>query len=181
MLHGTKPNNSITVKTKNGVGYMQDISRDKCEYDVYGVFSSQEEVGLRGAKTAAFAIDADFSIVLDVTASFDAPGHEGHGETKLSQGAAIKVMDRAFVAHPAITSALISAAEKENIPYQRDVITVGGTNGGSINLSRGGVPTGGISVPVRYIHTPCEVADWADVESSAKLLVSTLENHCIIL
>ena len=157
------------------------LSLKKCEYDVWGVFAAQEEVGLRGAKTAAYAIDADFAIVLDVTDSFDVPEQKGYGETKMSHGAAIKVMDRAFVAHPAVTSALESAAEKAKIAYQRDVVTAGGTDGGSINLSRGGVPTGGISVPVRYMHTPCEVADMEDVESAEKLLLYALENHCIIL
>jgi len=157
------------------------LSLKKCEYDVWGVFSAQEEVGLRGAKTAAYAIDADFAIVLDVTDSFDVPELSAYGETKLSGGAAIKIMDRAFVAHPSIVSALVSAAEKGKIPYQRDVITAGGTDGGSINLSRGGVPTGGISVPVRYMHTPCEVADEDDISAAAKLLLHTLENHCIIL
>ena len=157
------------------------LSLKKSEYDIYGVFTVQEEVGLRGAKTAAYEIDADFAIVLDVTDSFDIPEHKGHGETKLSEGAAIKVMDRAFVAHPAIVSALTSAAEKAKIPYQRDVVTAGGTDGGSITLTRGGVPTGGISVPVRYMHTPCEVADMDDVSAAAKLLLYALENHCIIL
>ncbi|MBR3848747.1 MAG: M20/M25/M40 family metallo-hydrolase [Oscillospiraceae bacterium] len=157
------------------------LSLKKCEYDVWGVFAAQEEVGLRGAKVAAYGIDADFAIVLDVTDSLDTPEHKGHGETKMSGGAAIKIMDRAFVAHPAVTSALESAAEKANIAYQRDVITVGGTDGGSINLTRGGVPTGGISVAVRYMHTPCEVADMEDVESAEKLLLYVLENHCIIL
>lgn len=157
------------------------LSLKKCEYDVWGVFAAQEEVGLRGAKTAAYTIDADFAIVLDVTDSLDTPEHKGYGETKMSGGAAIKIMDRAFVAHPAIVSALESAAEKGKIPYQRDIIMVGGTDGGSINLTRGGVPTGGISVPVRYMHTPCEVADMEDVEAAEKLLLYALENHCIIL
>ena len=157
------------------------LSLKKCEYDIWGVFAVQEEVGLRGAKVAAYGIDADFAIVLDVTDSLDTPEHKGHGETKMSGGAAIKIMDRAFVAHPAITAALESAAGKAKIAYQRDVVTAGGTDGGSINLSRGGVPTGGISVPVRYMHTPCEVADMEDVESAEKLLLYALENHCIIL
>lgn len=157
------------------------LSLKKCEYDVWGVFAAQEEVGLRGAKVAAYAVDADFAIVLDVTDSFDVPEQKGFGETKLSGGAAIKVMDRAFVAHPAVTSALLSAAEKAKIPYQRDIVTAGGTDGGSINLTRSGVPTGGISVPVRYMHTPLEMADMGDVQSAEKLLLYALENHCIIL
>ncbi len=152
-----------------------------CEYDVYAAFTVQEEVGCRGAKTAAFETDADFSIVLDVTDSCDTPGFSGYGETKIGCGVAIKVMDRAFIAHPDIVSALSETAEKENIPYCKDVITVGGTDGGSIHLTKNGIPTGGISVPVRYMHSPCEVADMSDIEKSASLLLKTLETNAIIL
>ena len=152
-----------------------------CEYDVYAAFTVQEEVGLRGAKTAAYGIDADFAIVVDVTDSCDTPGYDGFGEVKMSDGAAIKIMDKAAIAHPAIVSALCETAEHEKIKYTRDIITIGGTDAGSIHTSRSGVPTGGISVPVRYIHSPCEVADMADIEASVKLLVKTLENHAVII
>lgn len=154
---------------------------EKCEYDVYAVFSVQEEVGCRGAKTAAYAINADFAIVLDVTDSCDTPGFDGYGETRMSEGVAIKIMDATAVCHPAVTSSLIDVAEKNSIPYQRDVITAGGTDAGNISLSRGGIPSGGISVPVRYIHTPCEVADMSDIEAAAKLLVCALETKSVIL
>lgn len=157
------------------------LNLKKSEYDIYGVFSVQEEVGLRGAKTAAYGIDADFAIVLDVTDSLDTPAPETFGEVKLTGGAAIKVMDSAVISHPAIVSALTETAEKEKIPYQRDVITAGGTNGGSIHTIRGGVPTGGLSVPVRYIHTPCEVCDMNDAKNVAKLLIASLENHAFII
>ena len=156
------------------------LNLKNCDYDVICAFTVQEEVGCRGAKTAGYMSDADFAIVLDVTDSCDTPGFDGFGEVKIGKGTAIKIMDRAAIANPEIVSALISCAEKEEIPYQRDIITVGGTDAGSISLSCGGIPTGGISVPVRYIHTPCEVADMADVEASAKLLISALENRAII-
>lgn len=152
-----------------------------CDYDVYAVFSVQEEVGCRGAKTAAYATDADFAIVLDVTDSCDSPGFNGYGEVKLSGGAAIKIMDKAAIAHPAIVSALAQCAEKNKIPYQRDVVTTGGTDAGNIHMTRGGIPTGGISIPVRYMHSPCEVADMTDIESCVALLTEVLETHAIIL
>ncbi|MBQ9985304.1 MAG: M20/M25/M40 family metallo-hydrolase [Oscillospiraceae bacterium] len=153
----------------------------KCDYDVYAVFSVQEEVGCRGAKTAAYAVEADFSIVLDVTDSCDTPCFDGYGETGMGGGAAIKIMDAAAIAHPSIISALVDTAEKNDIAYQRDVITAGGTDTGNIQLSRAGVPTGGISVPVRYIHSPCETADMSDIEAAAKLLRCALETQSIIL
>ncbi|MBQ4544215.1 MAG: M20/M25/M40 family metallo-hydrolase [Oscillospiraceae bacterium] len=156
------------------------INLKNCEYDIYAVFSVQEEVGCRGARTAAYLSDADFAIVLDVTDSCDSPGFDGYGETKLSGGTAIKIMDKAVIAHPTIVSAMIECAEKNKIPYQRDIVTVGGTDGGSIHLTQKGIPTGGISVPVRYMHSPCEIADMSDVENSAKLLSEILETQAII-
>lgn len=156
------------------------LNLSNCDYDVVCAFTVQEEVGCRGAKTAGYLSEADFAIVLDVTDSCDTPGYDGFGEVKMGKGAAIKIMDRAAIANPEIVSALISCAEKENIPYQRDIITIGGTDAGSISLSRGGIPTGGISVPVRYMHSPCEVADMADIEASANLLIAALESGAVI-
>ncbi len=157
------------------------ISLLDCDLDVYASFSVQEEVGCRGAKTAAYATDVDFAIVLDVTDACDTPGFDGYSEVKMGGGAAIKIMDKAAIAHPAIVSALIRCAEENKISYQRDVITVGGTDAGSIHLTRNGIPTGGISVPVRYMHSPNEVADLEDAEAATKLLVRALESNAIIL
>ncbi len=155
-------------------------SLSECDYDLYFVFSSQEEVGCRGAKTAAYATDADFAITVDVTDAGEVPGFDGNTETALGSGAAIKIMDRAAISHPAIVTALEDTAKKAEIPYCRDVVTSGGTNAGSIHLSRGGIPTGGISVPVRYMHSPCEVADLSDIDACAKLLTEALETHAFI-
>lgn len=150
----------------------------KSDYDVYAVFSVQKEVGNRGAKTAAYALDADFAIVIDATPAPDTPNPANFGETKLSEGPAIKIMDAAFVAHHEIVLALSETAEKNKIVYQREVVPAERTNGG-INTISSGLPTGGISVPVRYMHTPCEVADTEDITFTAKLLLNTLENNAV--
>lgn len=152
----------------------------KSEYDVYAVFSVQEEVGCRGAKTAAYAVGADYALVVDVTDSNDTPNCETKNGVKLGSGAAIKIMDTEAIAHPMIVSALCETAEKEKIPYTRDVVSAGGTDAGSIHLTRSGIPTGGISIPVRYMHSPCETADLNDAESAERLLVSALENHAFV-
>ena len=154
------------------------LSLKKTDYDVYAVFSTQKEVGNRGAKTAVYALDADFAIVVDATPSFDTPNPSHFGETKLSKGPAIKIMDAAFVAHPEIISALSETADKCKIEVQREVVPTERTNGG-INTVSSGLPTGGVSVPVRYMHTPCEVADSEDITISAKLLLNTLEGNSV--
>ena len=153
---------------------------DKCQYDVCAVFSVQEEVGCRGAKTAAYAVEADYAVVVDVTDSNDTPGCKTKSDVKLGSGVAIKIMDTEAIAHPMIVSALCETAEREKIPYTRDVVSAGGTNAGSIHLTRSGIPTGGISIPVRYMHSPCETADLSDAENAEKLLVSVLENHAFM-
>ncbi len=152
----------------------------KCDYDLYFVFSAQEEVGCRGAKTAAFDINPDFSITVDVTDAGDTPGFDGNTEVSLGSGAAIKIMDKGTIAHPAIVSALEDTAKKFKFPYCRDIITSGGTNAGSIHLSRGGVPTGGISIPLRYMHSPCEVAALSDIDACIRLLKEALDTHAFI-
>lgn len=149
-------------------------------YDLYFVFSSQEEVGLRGAKVAAFDIDPDFALALDVTDTGDLPESDIKMETALGNGAAIKIMDRSAISSPKITSALQECAKANNIPYQNEIMTDGGTDAGAIHLSRGGVLTGGISIPTRYIHSPCEVCDLRDIDSAVKLLKAALDNQIFL-
>lgn len=149
------------------------------EYDLYFVFTVQEEVGLRGAKTAAFAIEPKFAIAVDVTDTGDLPETEVVMETKLGGGAAIKVMDQSIVCHPKLVRALKDVAEKNGISYQSEVLTAGGCDAGAIHLSRGGVITGGVSVPVRYVHSPCETADLRDVKAAVELLVCALEQAAL--
>ena len=135
--------------------------------DLYFVFTSQEEVGLRGAKTAAWAVDPDWAIAVDVTDVDDTPGSERSGTVQLGKGAAVKVMDSSIICHPEVVAKLEGLAQVQGISVQRDIMRGGGTDAGAIRL---GVKTGGISVPCRYIHTPVEMADLGDAEACIKLV-----------
>lgn len=140
--------------------------------DLYFVFTTQEEVGLRGAQTAAYAIDPDYAVVTDVTVADDLPGSKHTCSSKCGGGAAIKVMDSSVICHPEMVQMLKELAKKGNIPHQMDVIVHGGTDGGAIHKSRAGVFTGGVSIPCRNIHCPQEVAYVEDVEATAQLLAA---------
>ncbi len=137
--------------------------------DLYFVFSTQEEVGLRGAKTAAYTIMPDYAIAVDVTDTGDTPSCPVM-DVKLGGGAAIKVMDRSVMCDQAVVMALRKIAEKNKIPYQTEIMTDGGTDAGAIALTGGGVRAGGISLPVRYIHSPSELAAVPDIEACVKLV-----------
>ena len=138
--------------------------------DLYFVFTSQEEVGLRGAKTAAWAVDPDWAIAVDVTDVDDTPGSERLGTVQLGKGAAVKVMDSSIICHPEVVAKLEGLAQVQGISVQRDIMRGGGTDAGAIHTTRLGVKTGGISVPCRYIHTPVEMADLGDAEACIKLV-----------
>ena len=145
--------------------------------DIFAVATSQEEVGLRGAATSSYYIAPDFGIALDVTVAMDTPGiREEEKVCGLGKGAAITVLNSSIVAHQGLCRFLKELAEKNNIKYQMDVMERGGTDAGSIQKSRCGVITGGISVPARYIHSVVEMCSMEDVEESIALLVYFLEN-----
>lgn len=143
-----------------------------CENDLYFVFTVQEEVGTRGAKTAAWSVDPDYGIAVDVTDVDDTPGSAKYGTCKLGRGAAVKVMDSSVICHPEVVKALEQCAQDKGIAVQRDIIRAGGTDAGPIHVTRTGVRTGGISMPCRYIHTPTEMADLSDVQSCVDLTVA---------
>lgn len=142
--------------------------------DLYFVFTVQEELGQRGAKTAAFAIDPDYGISLDVT-NADEPDSKHKGSSILGGGAAIKVMDASVICHPQVVEKLTQLSKATDIPHQRDVISAGGTDAGALHVSRMGVLTGGISVPCRYIHAPIETVEQADVEACIRLVCAFAE------
>lgn len=152
------------------------------ENDLYFVFTTQEELGLRGAKTAAYAVAPDYAVAVDVTLSDDAPGAKHNGSSVFVKGAAIKVMDGSVISHPQMVTKLTALAEQHQIAYQSDVIRVGGTDAGVINVSRAGVYTGGISTPCRYIHSPTEMVQISDVEACVELTAAfacaKLETEC---
>lgn len=139
-------------------------------WDLYLAFTVQEEPGLRGAGPLAFDLDPAYAVVCDVTVADDQPGSKHDSSTALGKGAAIKIMDRSLICHPQMVTHLKQLADRLGIPRQNDVLLRGGTDGGPIHTSRAGVITGGISIPIRYLHSPNELADLADAESCAALL-----------
>ena len=146
------------------------------QYELYFVFTVQEEVGLRGAKPGAFSVDPDYAIACDVTPADNVPGSKHGGNSETGKGAAIKIMDVSVVCDPAVTGQLEKLAKKNKIAYQRDVITVGGTDAGAIHVSRAGVKTGGISVPCKYVHSPQEMVAVSDIEATGKLMAAFCES-----
>ena len=144
-------------------------SISKCENDLYFVFTVQEELGLRGAKTAAAGINPNYAVAVDVTPCDDTPKGDKY-PLKLGEGPAIKVKDGSIICHPIIKNLLSDAAEKENIKIQYEVLEKGGTDAGAIHTSGVGVVTGALSIPTRYVHTACETASISDIENAVNIL-----------
>ncbi|HOB08054.1 MAG: M42 family metallopeptidase [Limnochordia bacterium] len=144
---------------------------DHSDHDLYFVFSAQEEVGLRGARTAAYSIDPDLGIAIDVTRTGDTP-EAPRMDVSLGKGAAIKVKDSSVIAHPKVKNLMVRLAEADQIKYQLEVLEAGGTDAGAIHLTKSGVPSGTISIPCRYVHSPSEMVDLDDVENCVKLILA---------
>ena len=143
---------------------------ERTRNDLYCVFTVQEEVsGQRGGKTAAWSVDPDYGIALDVTYTDDLPGRKRSGTCKLGMGPGIKVMDSSVICHPEAVRILEELAQGLDLPVQRDILTAGGTDGGPIHTTRAGVRTGGISIPCRYMHSPQEMIDLRDMEACVQL------------
>ena len=145
-------------------------------YEVIFVFTTQQRVNARGASTSAYGIEADIGIALDVTPADDAP-HSSGAEISLGKGPCIKLQDAGMIADTRVVDWMIRAAEKHKIPYQRAVLLAGTTEARTIQQTRTGVPAGCISVPVRYTHSPSEMADASDMQQSAKLLAALLHTQ----
>lgn len=142
-------------------------------HEVYFVFSVQEEVGVRGAKTAAYGIDPHLGLAVDVTATGDTPKGMKM-EVSLGKGPAIKVRDGGLLADPRVVDWMVRTAESARIPYQMEILERGGTDAQAIQLTRAGVPAGCISIPCRYVHSQSEMVDTSDVENAVRLLVTLL-------
>ena len=168
---------SKALDNRSGCYVMLEVMKKvKSDNDLYFVFTSQEEVGLRGAKASAYSVNPEIALSIDVTDTGDTPGCDVMA-VELSKGACVKVMDRSIISHPDIRTALIETAKNNNIDYQLEVLTDGGTDGGVIHTTKDGVKTGGISIPTRYIHSPSEMVSMKDIFDSINLLVKFLENE----
>ena len=147
---------------------------EKTKNEIIAVFSVQEEVGVAGASTAAYAARPDMGIAIDVTGTGDVPEVETKLSVKLGEGAAIKIMDRSLICTPSVVELMERLAAENGIPTQREVLPFGGTDAGPMQKSRGGVATGVISVPCRYIHSEAETVDLRDVQACVDLLKACL-------
>jgi len=146
-------------------------------YDVFGVFTVQEEIGIRGAQVSALQHQPDFGFGLDTTIAYDVPGAQAHEKiTELGKGTAIKIMDASTVCDYRMVEFMKQTADKHKIQWQPEVLTAGGTDTAAIQrYSAGGAISGAISIPTRHIHQVIEMADKGDIEKSILLLQRCLE------
>jgi putative aminopeptidase FrvX len=145
--------------------------------NVYAVGTIQEEVGLRGATIAAFRVMPDVGIALDASVSGDTPGlREGEAPAKMNEGPVVTVADGGLITHPKLLKHITDCAKQEKIPYQLETGLRGSTDAAKIALTKDGVPSGVISVPVRYIHSPAAIMSMDDVEKTVDLVVAVIRN-----
>jgi putative aminopeptidase FrvX len=148
-------------------------------HELYFVFSVQEEVGVRGATAAAFGIDPDLGLAVDVTGTGDTPKSRKM-EVSLGKGPAIKVRDGGMLADPGVIDWMVHQAEKQGLPYQLEILEGGSTDARAIQLTRAGVPAGCLSIPCRYVHSPSEMVDFRDVQNAVRLLVGLLSEPVVL-
>ena len=140
-------------------------------YDLVAVGSVQEELGIRGAKTAAWQVDPDYGLALEGTFVADVPGtRPDRISSKLKAGPVVTIMDRTVFTHPAVLKTLISAGREKSIPFQFKKVPVGGTDAGAIHLTKAGVPSGTVAVPCRYIHGPASIMHIDDLKNTILLV-----------
>lgn len=141
-------------------------------YDIYGVFTVQEEVGIRGANVATQEVQPDFGFGLDTTIAYDVPGAAPHEKiTELGKGAAIKVMDSSTICDYRMVEYMKNIAQKHDIPFQLEILTGGGTDTAGIQrFTPGGSIAGAVSIPTRHIHQVIEMADKTDIRNAIDLL-----------
>jgi putative aminopeptidase FrvX len=143
---------------------------EKTDCTVYAVGTIQEELGLRGAATATYGIDPDVGIALDVTIAGDTPGvREFDTTVKMGKGPALSVSDSGLITHPKVLRWLIDTATQNNIEYQLETGLLGTTDAARMALTRQGVPSGTISIPARYIHSPVGLISLKDADNCARL------------
>ena len=148
---------------------------DKVENDCYFVFTVQEEVGIRGGKTSAYAINPDVGLAIDITSSGDTPGSKRF-KISLHEGVAIKVRDNSLLSHPKVNGRLVDLCKDNELKYQMEVLEFGGTDAGGISLTREGIPASCLSIPTRYAHSAHETVSKFDVDQAIKLLTKVVES-----
>ncbi|MFA4859878.1 M42 family metallopeptidase [Methanoregula sp.] len=176
-------NSRVTGKAfdnRAGVAMLiKTLQEVKSPLTIFGVFTVQEEVGLKGARTSAYSLDPDCAIATDVTIPGDHPGIDmKDAPVVMGKGPVITIVDssgRGLIASRKVVKWLKDAADENSIPVQLEVGSGGTTDATAIHLTKGGIPSTTLSIPSRYIHSPVEVIDMQDVEAGVKLLVNALK------
>ncbi len=158
-----------------GCAVLIEVLKERYPFDLYPVFTVQEEVGLRGARVAAYAVEPDVAFVLEGTICDDMPKKKDVSPTtELGAGPAITIMDRSFIADRGLVKLLVETAEELGIPYQFKQPGIGGTDAGAIHLAKEGIPSATVSVPCRYIHSPVCLLSLEDFENTVWLMKEAL-------
>ena len=159
-----------------GCALVLEALRQPCPHDLYGVFTVQEEVGTRGAGPAAYGIQPDLAIALDVTPAGDWP-EAPPSPIALGKGPALKLMDGSVVVSQPVRERMAQAAQAAGIPFQREVLKAGGTDTGVISRTLTGIAAGCISFPCRYVHTPVETVDLSDAQGACVWIKAIMEGN----
>ncbi|MGE7366786.1 M42 family metallopeptidase, partial [Desemzia incerta] len=155
---------------------LENLSQSDHPNIAYGVGNVQEEVGLRGAKTATHLVNPDIAFALDTGTAGDTPGMTAkEADSKLGEGPQIILYDASMVAHKGLRDFVIKIAEELNIPYQLTVIMGGGTDAGSQHVSHNGIPSLAVTVPVRYLHSHTSVIHEEDYMNTVKLMTEVVK------
>lgn len=158
-----------------GCALLCELVREKFPFDLYAAFTTQEEIGLRGARVAGHAVAPAVALVLEATVCDDSPKtREQSPTTRLGAGPALTLADRGLLADKTLTRHLAATAQREKIPFQYKQPLVGGTDAGALHRTRAGVPSAVISVPARYIHSPAAVISLDDYANALKLARAAL-------
>lgn len=160
-----------------GIEATRQIVREKSAHagELYVVFTTQEEVGIRGAKTSAFGIDPDVGVGIDVTLSCDTPGVPADEMvTQQGKGFGLHIMDSSFIADHRLIDDIEAVAQKKKIPHQRTILARGGQDGAAAQMATKGCRAVGIVVGTRYIHTVTEMIDKVDLAAARDVLAAWL-------
>lgn len=157
---------------------LRKLKGKEIPYDLYGVFTVQEEVGIRGANVSSLRINPDFGFGLDTTIAFDLPGAAAHEMiTKLGEGTAIKLMDASTICDYRMVEYMKKTADKHKIKWQPEILTAGGTDTAGIQrMTEGGSIAGAVSIPTRHLHQVIEMAHKEDIEGSIELLTACIQD-----
>lgn len=157
---------------------LRNLKGKEVPYDIYGVFTVQEEVGIRGANVSALRINPDFGFGLDTTIAFDLPGAAAHEMiTKLGEGTAIKIMDASTICDYRMVDFMKKTADKHKIKWQPEILTAGGTDTAGIQrMTQGGSIAGAVSIPTRHLHQVIEMANKEDIQASIDLLTACVSD-----